>query len=314
MPEIEKLKQFLIKNFEKILVFLILAIAFLGTYFIEEKSIILNFYYLPVLVASYLLGKRMGLLTSIFSILVVILFVIIQPDRFLNSRLICHDIASLCAWASFLILASIVVGTLYELSERRLIDLRKAYIGILEILSKYLDSTDTYTKGHSLRVSEYAQEIALAMGLANGEVENVRVAGLLHDIGKIEISGEVIRKAADLTTEERAQIDRHVDFGANILSSVGAVLKEVVPIVLAHHKYFVSNSPEEGRTAEYIPLGARIVAVADSFDAMVTDRPYRKGMPPWKALEELRSKAGSQFDPQVVEVFERVLLEKMEIV
>jgi putative nucleotidyltransferase with HDIG domain len=314
LAQVESLKQFVIKNFEKILVLLILATAFLSTYLIEEKSIILNFYYLPVLVASYLLGKRMGLLTSIFSILVIIFFVIIFPDRFLTQRLIWHDIAGLCAWASFLILASIVVGTLYEMNERRLMDLRKAYIGILEILSKYLESTDTYTKGHSLRVSEYAQEIALAMGLSKREVENIRVAGLLHDIGKIEISGEVIRKAADLTNEERALINTHASKGANILSSVGAVLKEVVPIVLAHHKYFIDNSQERDGEQSTIPLGARIVAVADSFDAMVTDRPYRKGMPPWRALEELISKAGSQFDPQVVEAFKRVLTEKMEMV
>ncbi len=284
MAQVESLKQFVLKNFEKILVFLILGTAFLGAYLIEEKSIILNFYYLPVLVSSYLLGKRMGLLTSVFSISVIIFFVIIFPERFLTQRLIWHDIAGLCAWASFLILASIVVGTLYEINERRLMDLRKAYIGILEILSKYLESTDNYTKGHSLRVSAYAQEIALAMGLAKGEVENIRVAGLLHDIGKIEISGEVIRKAADLTAEERALIDTHASKGASILSSVGAVLKEVVPIVLAHHKYFISNPQAEEGEQSFIPLGARIVAVADSFDAMVTDRPYRKGMPPWKAF------------------------------
>ncbi len=314
MIQLESLKQLIFKYFEKILVLLILATAFLGTYLIEEKSLILNFYYLPVLVASYLLGKRMGVLTAIFSILVVAFLAIIFPHRFLTQRLIWHDIAGLCAWASFLILACIVVGTLYEMNERRLMDLRKAYIGILEILSKYLESTDNYTKGHSLRVSEYAQEIALAMGLAKEEVENIRVAGLLHDIGKIEISGEVIRKAADLTAEERALIDTHAHKGANILSSVGAVLKEVVPIVLAHHKYFISNSQEKDGEKTGIPLGARIVAVADSFDAMVTDRPYRKGMPPWKALEELISKAGNQFDPQVVEAFKWVLTEKMEIV
>lgn len=314
MAHVEQLKQLVIKNFEKVLVVIVLLTAFLGAYLIEEKSLILNFYYLPVLVASYLLGKRMGLLTSIFSILVIIFFVIIFPERFLTQRLIWHDIAGLCAWASFLILASIVVGTLYEMNEKRLLDLRKAYIGILEILSKYLESTDTYTKGHSLRVSEYAQEIALVMGLSKLEAENIRVAGLLHDIGKIEISGEVIRKAAELTAEERDLIDTHASKGANILSSVGAVLKEVVPIVLAHHKYFISDPQKKEGEQSAIPLGARIVAVADSFDAMVTDRPYRKGMPPWKALEELIRKAGSQFDPQVVEAFKWVLTEKMEMV
>jgi len=254
----------------------------------------------------------MGLLTAILSILAVLLFVFIFPESFFGSKQILHNFALLSSWAGFLILASIVVGTLYELGERRMLDLRKAYIGILEILSKYLESTDRYTKGHSLRVSEFSQEIALAMGLSKIEVENIRAAGLLHDIGKIEISGEVLRKAADLSMEERALIDTHAAKGANILSSVGAVLNEVVPIVLAHHKYFMSEFEAGTKEQTQIPLGARIVAVVDSFDAMVTDRPYRKGMPPWKALEELTAKAGTQFDPQVVEAFKKVIAEKME--
>ncbi|MDH4266723.1 MAG: HD domain-containing protein [Deltaproteobacteria bacterium] len=308
----ERFKQLVIGHFERILVGLILLVAFIGTYFIEEKSIILNFYYLPVLVAGYLLGQRMGLLTAILSILAVLLCVFIFPERFLGSKQILHNFALLSSWAGFLILASIVVGTLYELSERRMLDLKKAYIGILEILSKYLESTDRYTKGHSLRVSEFSQEIAIAMGLSKTDVENIRAAGLLHDIGKIEISGEVLRKAADLSMEERALINTHAAKGANILSSVGAVLNEVVPIVLAHHKYFMDDFEAGANEQIQIPLGARIVAVADSFDAMVTDRPYRKGMPPWKALDELRVKAGTQFDPQVVEAFKRVIAEKIE--
>jgi putative nucleotidyltransferase with HDIG domain len=150
------------------------------------------------------------------------------------------------------------------------------------------------------------------MGLSGSEVENIRAAGLLHDIGKIEISADVLRKAADLSADERALIDTHATKGANILSSVGNVLRDVVPVVLAHHRYFMEDSPSGVRDHAEIPLGSRIIAVADSFDAMVTDRPYRKGMPPWKAMEELAAKAGSQFDPRVVEAFRRVLSERME--
>jgi len=308
----EKIKEFVFQYFEKILVALILLTALAGTYFIEEKAIILNFYYLPVLVSSYLLGRRLGLLTSVLSILVVLLFAFIFPERFFESPDLWKNFAVLSSWGGFLILASIVVGTLYDLRERHLLDLKKAYVGILEILAKYLESTDRYTKGHSLRVSELAMEIAIAMELPRKEVENIRVAGLLHDIGKIEISGEILRKAADLTTEERELIDTHAARGANLLASVGGVLKEVVPLVLAHHKYFMSALEEETKELTKMPLGARIVAVADTFDAMTTDRPYRKGMPPWKALEEIMAKSGKQFDPQVVEAFKRVSGEKME--
>ena len=302
----DRSKQFIIRYFEQILVAIILIAAFAGTYFMEEVSIVLNFYYLPVFVAGYFLGRRMGVLTAISSILVVLVFVLIFPQRFLGGAVFWHSLVRLLSWGGFLILASIVVGTLYEENERRLQDLKKAYIGILEILSKYLESTDPYTKGHSVRVSELAKEVAMMMDLRPDEVENIRVAGLLHDIGKIEISGEILRKAAQLTTDERELIDAHAVKGAYILTSVRSVLKEVVPIVVAHHKYFVDTLDANDKDTQKIPLAARIIAVADSFDAMTTDRPYRKGMPPWKALEEVVANSGKQFDPEVVAAFKHV--------
>jgi len=308
----ERLKQLINKNFERILVGIILIATFLGTYFIEEKSIVLNFYYLPVLSAGYFLGRRMGVLTAIFSILVVVISVLLFPSSFFKGQEFFSSLAKLFSWGGFLILASITVGTLYEQNERRLQDLKNAYIGVLEILSKYLESTDRYTKGHSVRVSELAMEIAVAMELSRAEVENIRVAGLLHDIGKMEVSEKILRKAAELSSEERELMNEHTVKGAYLLSAVGSVLKEVVPIVVSHHNYFMKEAggPEEDLVK--IPLGARIVAVADAFDAMTTDRPYRKGMPPWEALEEVVKNAGKQFDPEVVEAFKRVMREKME--
>jgi putative nucleotidyltransferase with HDIG domain len=308
----ERFKQFVMQHFEEIVVGIIFITAFIGTYFIEEVSLILNFYYLPVLVGSYFLGRRAGILIALLSILDVLICAMLFPHRFFADQILWHSIMKLSSWSVFLFLASITVGTLYEQNERRLQDLKNAYIGIVEILAKYLESTDRYTKGHSIRVSELAMEIAIAMELPRPQVDNIRAAGLLHDIGKIEISAEVLGKAAALTTEERKEMNSHAVKGANILTSVGSVLKEVVPIVVAHHKYFIDTIDASESEARKVPLGARIVAVADSFDAMVTDRPYRKGMAPWQALEEIVAKAGKQFDPEVVGAFKRVISERME--
>jgi putative nucleotidyltransferase with HDIG domain len=307
----EGFKQFIIHHFETILVGVILLAAFLGMYLIEERSIVLNFYYLPVLLAGYFLGRRMGLLTAVLSVLIVVVNVLVFPRSFFKESDSLTGVTQLLSWGGFLILASIAVGTLYEKSEQRLQDLKSAYIGILEILSKYLESTDRYTKGHSVRVSELAMEIAIAMEMPRTEVENVRVAGLLHDIGKIEISGEILRKAAELSSEEKEMMETHTVKGAYLLTSVGSVLKEVVPIVVSHHQHFLGGPDGETEQSK-IPLGARIVAVADAFDAMTTDRPYRKGMPPWEAMEEIVTKGGKQFDPEVVEAFKRVLKGKQE--
>ena len=182
----ERLKEFVLKHFEKILILIILVAAFVGTYLIEEKAIVLNFFYLPVIATGYFLGRRLGLLTAVFSILVIVISALLFPQRFFGGQDLLSIFSQLLSWGGFLILASIAVGTLYEQSEERLRDLKNAYIGVLEVLSKYLESTDRYTKGHSVRVSELAMEIAVAMELPRNVVENVRVAGLLHDIGKID--------------------------------------------------------------------------------------------------------------------------------
>ena len=308
----ENAKQFVMKHFEEILVALIFITAFLGTYFVEEVSLILNFYYLPVLVASYFLGRRIGILVALLSILDVLICAMLFPQRFFTGPILWHSIVRLSSWAVFLFLASVIVGTLYDQNEHRIQDLKNAYIGIIEILAKYLESTDQYTQGHSGRVADLAMGTAMAMELPQAQVDNIRAAGLLHDIGKIEISGDVLRKAAELTAEERQLMNTHSLKGAHLLASVGGVLKEVVPIVIAHHKYFMDTMDSNNRDVQKIPLGARIVAVADAFDAMTTDRPYRKGMPPWEALEEIVGKSGKQFDPGVVEAFKRVIGERME--
>jgi putative nucleotidyltransferase with HDIG domain len=182
-------------------------------------------------------------------------------------------------------------------------------MGILEILSKYIESSDKYTQGHSVRVAHYATEIAVAMKLKPQDVENIKVAALLHDIGKIDISTELIGKAASLSSEEINIMASHSERGAQILSSVGSVLSEAIPLVRAHHQYF-DHDEHKGSPSGEVPLGARILAVADSYDAMTTDRPYRSGMPPWKAIEELERCTGTQFDPKVVACFKNTLVQR----
>lgn len=310
----ENFRHFFVKHFEDILIFIILIATMGGTWVIKEKSVLLNFYYLPVLLAGYFLGRRKGILTAVFSLMICLTFILVFPNSFFKGQEFSTIVVQVFSWGGFLILVSAVVGTLYEQNERRLQDLKNAYIGVLEILSKYLESSDRYTKGHSVRVSELAMKTAIAMDLPRSEVENIRVAGLLHDIGKIEVSGEILLKAAELSSEERDLMEEHSVKGANLLSSVGSVLKEVVPIVVSHHDYFMSGAEHqqnENGTSK-IPLGARVVAVSDAFDAMTTDRPYRKGMPSWKALEEIVKNTGRQFDPRVVEAFKRVISEKKE--
>jgi len=304
-----KAKDFLVKYFEYILVaVLLLGLSFI-LFFVPQKLGFLNFYFLPALAAGYVMGKRGGVLTALCSILFVVLTLILFPQEFLkpagNEAL--NIILNLLPWGGFLILSAYIVGYLYEEKQKQLQDLKTAYIGVLEILSKLMESVDRYTEGHSVRVSTLAKNIAIAMGLPRDEVEDIRAAGLLHDIGKFEITTDLIRKAAELSQEEREAVSKHTDLGAHIISRVGPVLQRSVPIIMAHHEFYVQGI--QAAVHAQIPIGARIVAVADAYDAIICDRPYRKGRPPWQAIEEIRKCAGTQFDPDVVDAFERVSAE-----
>jgi putative nucleotidyltransferase with HDIG domain len=303
------LKAYIFKNFEQIVVLFILFAVVALNYFIAEKLALLNMFYLPSLVAGFVLGKRKALLTSIFSVTAVMFYVSLNYDSFKPSQSVVSFYINIISWGSFLILCSIIVGHLHEENEKKVAQLKSAYMGILEILSKYIESADKYTQGHSVRVSHYATELALAMKLPPQDIENIKVAALLHDIGKVDISTELIGKAASLSSEEKNIMASHTERGAQLLSSVSSVLSDAIPLVRAHHLYF-DHDGHKGSPAGEVPLGARILAVADSYDAMTTDRPYRSGMPPWKAIEELERCTGTQFDPDVVTCFKTMMFQR----
>ncbi len=307
----DKIKLYIFRHFEKILILTILISIFAITYLVPYKIGFLNFFYLPIIAAGYSLGRRTAVLTAFFCILVVIVFLLLSPSSFftVDTEKI-YVIVSLTAWGSFLILTSAAIGYLYQEKEKKIKDLKGAYIGILEILSKYLESADRYTKGHSVRVSRISDDIARVMGLPSFERENIKIAGLLHDIGKTEVSMDIVRKAASLTSSERELMSSHTEKGARIISLVGGVLEEAVPIVMAHHKYYFEDKDFSSNKTEKIPIGAAVIAVADSYDAMITDRPYRKGRQPWEAFEVIEKGAGKQFHPQVVKAFKEVLMTK----
>ncbi len=188
------------------------------------------------------------------------------------------------------------MGKLQEKSRQQTAQLREAYLGIIQILTKYLEAADAYTKSHSERVASVSAIIAERMGLVPADVQNVWTAGLLHDIGKTEVI-ELIRKSSTLAPHEKEKVDAHAELGAQLLLTTGAVLRDAVPLVLDHHRPYHDGG-------DSIPVGARIIAVADAYDAIVSDRPYRAGRSHWQAVDVLREAAGRQFDPNVVDALE----------
>jgi putative nucleotidyltransferase with HDIG domain len=185
--------------------------------------------------------------------------------------------------------------------------LGQAYDGTLRSLVAALDARDKETAGHSERVAELTMAIAAEMGLEPGTEEwrYVSWAALLHDVGKIAIRDDVLCKPGPLTPEEWESMRQHPLAGHGILSSVD-FLSPASEIVLSHHERFDGTGYPRGLAGEEIPLGARIFSIADSFDAMTSDRPYRAAMPPEEALAEILRNSGTQFDPACVRAFLRV--------
>jgi putative nucleotidyltransferase with HDIG domain len=174
--------------------------------------------------------------------------------------------------------------------------------GTLTALARAVDAKSPWTAGHSERVTEKALEIGKALGLSESELEDLNRGGLLHDIGKIGIPASILDKPGKLSDEERQMIQEHPRKGARILEPIAAYA-QVIPMVLQHHEWFNGQGYPDGVAGEDISLGGRILAVADVFDALISDRPYRKGMELGRTLEIIKQESGTQFDPKVVHAF-----------
>jgi putative nucleotidyltransferase with HDIG domain len=198
---------------------------------------------------------------------------------------------------------------LEDMVEERTVQVRKAmcqieqtYDVILQALAAALDLRDNETAGHSRRVMAYAVEIAKVMGCSEEQLNTTARGALLHDLGKIGIPDAILKKPGPLTDEQRATMKTHVRMGYNLLNRI-PFLAGAAEIVLTHHERFDGTGHPQGLFGAEIPLGARIFAVADSLDALTSDRPYHRATPFAVAREEITQKSGEQFDPDVVSAF-----------
>ena len=192
-------------------------------------------------------------------------------------------------------------------------ELRTAYIQTIGALAEAIDAKDAYTRGHSERVAVYASRIARRMNMTKDVIERVYFSGLLHDVGKIGVPDAIITKPARLTAEEYEEIKKHPEIGAKILEPV-EFLSNVVPCVRHHHEWFDGSDRgyPDRLMGEKIPLPSRVILVADTVEAMTSDRPYRKALPIDTVVAELRKYSGSQFDPVVVDAFLALLEDEGE--
>ena len=198
-----------------------------------------------------------------------------------------------------------------EENQRLYRETRRIYRDTVRAFGAAIDLKDAYTSGHSDRVAKYSEAIAREMGLTGQELEYIGVAGYLHDIGKITVDRTIINNPRPLTEREFTELNKHVTTGYEILSNISHPWDEIAYMTKCHHEKIDGTGYPQGLRGDEIPLGSKIVTLADSFDAMMTDRPYRARLSIDRALSDLHRNTGTQFDQKVVAAFCRLLLKEI---
>lgn len=206
-------------------------------------------------------------------------------------------------WAALLFMAPLLLA---RYSFMKYAETRSLFFGTVSALSQAIDAKDGFTRGHADRVSRIAGALARELRLGEREIEQIELAGLLHDIGKIGVEDRILMKPARLEADEQELMRRHPIYGASILEP-SAALRPLVPLVLHHHESFDGSGYPEGLSGDQIPLGSRVIIVADAYEAMTSDRIYRKAIGHDAAMQQLNRYKSVQFDPNVVRALETLL-------
>lgn len=271
-----------------------------------NQKIVLYVFYLPVIMAAWTLRKRHAVSVAILAAVLVAAFAFFLPQSLPDSENLSLLWAELSIWGGILVVTAYMVSTLRSWTEEAMRSLERAYSGVLAILSKFIETIDADTEAHCVRVAAWAVRIGRELDLKGALLEEVRIAALLHDVGKINISVDILRKAAALSSEERQSIQQHAVGGAALVRPIGGMLGNIADAIEAHHENY-DGTGYAGLTGEAIPLSARIIAVADVFDALLSDRPYRKSIGVFNALDNIVNASGSRFDPKAVKALQRIL-------
>jgi putative nucleotidyltransferase with HDIG domain len=280
-------------------------LGFMSILLVNQK-IVLYLFYLPVIVAAWTLRTRHAVGVAGLASVLVGAYAYFLPESLVYEGSTSLLWAELTTWAGILIITAYLVSTLRLRIEEALDSLERAYIGVLSILSKFIQTIDADTEAHCVRVSAWGVSIARELDMDRAMVEKIRIAGLLHDVGKVDVSVEILRKAAALSTDERRSIREHAARGADLVRPIGGILADIADAIESHHENY-DGTGYKGLKGEDIPLVARVIAVADVFDALLSDRPYRKSMGIFNALENLVVSSGTRFDPSVVNALQRII-------
>jgi len=292
---LDRAKQLFLRHFERILVVLLVASLLVINALIDQKIAFLSFYYLPIILAGFFGGRRFAVVSGVFIASLVVFF---QATRGLGMEpgLTEDVLLTLIPWAGFLILTGYVVGGLAEQRAARLTDLKNAYMATLEVLTYHIESAERHQEGHSTRVAQLAADMGAELKLSENEVENLRIAALLHEVGTAD--QRLLRLLSRSVTDESLAVARALRGAAEIIAEY------------SHYYEIVGDDWD----IEALPMAVtvKVLAVADAFETLQTATPVRPAFTRWSALEEVEKGAGRTFAREAVRAL-RVVAGRPEV-
>ena len=292
---LERAKQLFLRHFERLLVLLLVASLLVINALIDQKIAFLSFYYLPIILAGFFGGRRFAVVSGVFIASLVVFF---QATRGLGMEpgLTEDVLLTLIPWAGFLILTGYVVGGLAEQRAARLTDLKNAYMATLEVLTYHIESAERHQEGHSTRVAQLAADMGAELKLSENEVENLRIAALLHEVGTAD--QRLLRLLSRSVTDESLAVARALRGAAEIIAEY------------SHYYEIVGDDWD----IEALPMAVtvKVLAVADAFETLQTATPVRPAFTRWSALEEVEKGAGRTFAREAVRAL-RVVAGRPEV-
>lgn len=293
---------------EVMLIIVVMGIAALYIQLSGHKIVALNLFYLPIVVCGYFLGRFNAGVLALLSGLVVAIATAMDATGFAEQSGPVVVGLVLTIWVAALGLTAILVGTLCDERAATLQDLQKAYVGVVEVLSKYLQSANPRLKAHSQRIAELSQYVAEQMKLSPSQINDIRVAALLHDLGCIEITTQVVHRALDKLQSNLPDVGSYTFQGTDLAHSLGSVLDSALPLVLGQDDALREYLADEDiSTRSDTPIGAEIIRVVRAYDALTYDSNGQSTREAREAIQELRSGVPETYNESVVSALAQVV-------
>ena len=294
--------------FELMLIVVILGMTFLLFRLGGHKMVVLNLFFLPVVISGYYLGRTSAGVLALLSALAVGITATLDSSGFAAFSAPEMVGLALTVWAASLGLTALLVGTLCDERAATIDELHQAYVGVVEVLSKYLHCADPKVRARSVHIAELSQAVAEELKLPVRAIDDLRVGALLYDIGNVEITTQVIAKAMDTLQAKSTDRHKHTFHGLDLVQSLGSVLRGAVPLLLTQDDAVRECLAAEGSLPEReVPIGAKVLRAVRAYEAMTAENVGAPALSPDQALAELRKDPSGEHDPEVLSALERTI-------